>query len=167
MLWRIEEQMIPEGPLTPAQRELLLQEIAASARLPAGTRPDSLFVGSLAGSETEDRPAVPVWQFPAYAESVGIPLETLATVRFPIISFGGGGTIVTSLSELVSEVPGRGLPTYRVSILDGVRLYSLMHEFGALEWDANNLAHIELIPANRYRQQVFMNWRATLQRTSQ
>jgi hypothetical protein len=123
---------------------------------------ESLVAGHLAGPASTDRPPVPVWEYLDYVEAhPGLSIEELAKVRFPIL-FHGGGSTVTSIAE--HTAPGPVPPTFVVTAEDVVRLFALMHEVGAMQWNAETRTIEELRPRDSYAPAIYEKWSSQLRR---
>jgi hypothetical protein len=105
---------------------------------------ESLAAGHLAGPASKDRPPVPVWEYLDYvAQHPEVSIDEISQVRFPI-SFHGGGSMITSIAEHMA--PGPVPPTFSVTTEDIVRLFALMHDAGAMQWNAATRTIEELKP---------------------
>jgi hypothetical protein len=120
----------------------------------------ALAAGHLAGPASTDRPPVPVWEYLDYvATHPEVSIEEISQVRFPI-SFHGGGSTVTSIAE--HTAPGPVPPTFVVAAEDVVGLYALMHDAGAMQWDAGTRTIEELKPHASYAPAIYEKWRSQL-----
>ncbi|MBT8163037.1 MULTISPECIES: hypothetical protein [Arthrobacter] len=138
---------------------------AVEEHIPEEARDRIKPLGTLAGPVSPDRPPVPVWEYMNYAaEHPGITEDHMAGIRFPL-RLHDGTLMVTSISEMV---PGnRPTPTFGITVADVVHLYQLMHDSGAVLWNASKLEHEEVKPASEYRTEVYAAWRAGLRHTDQ
>jgi hypothetical protein len=126
---------------------------------------DSLVAGDLAGPASTDRPPVPVWEYLDYAvEHPGVSIEELSKVRFPIL-FHCEGSMVTSIAE--HTAPGPVPPRLVVTADDVVRLYALMHEAGAMQWNAETRTIEEVKPRYSYAPAIYEKWASQLERPSE
>lgn len=138
-------------------RRRLVSELRRSG---APSNVGDLLVGILAGPATEDRPAVPAWEYPAYQRArPEISTDELVAARTPIRLFPGEETIF-SIAELLSLAPSES--PYQIDFLDVIRLMELRHEFGGLEWDEVQRGYVETMPLADYRDAVYGQWRREL-----
>ena len=122
---------------------------------------EGLAAGRLAGPASTDRPPVPVWEYLDYvAKHPEVSIDEISQVRFPI-SYHGGGSTVTSIAEYTA--PGPVPPTFVVTAEDIVRLYVLMHDAGAMQWNAGTRTIEELKPRASYAPAIYEKWRSQLE----
>ena len=124
---------------------------------------ERLAAGHLAGPASIDRPAVPVWEYLAFVtKHPGVSVNEISQVRFPI-SFHDGGSTVASIAE--HTAPGPIPATFLVAAEDIVYLYALMHDEGAMQWNATTTTTTieELKPHAPYAPAIFKKWRSQLE----
>lgn len=136
------------------------EEIAELVRELKADRPDldwdNLLMGRLAGPASDDRPAVPVWDYPAVAASdPEIQLEDLAAVRFPVRYFEGGWS-VTSVDEHLKPFPSSYegtllTPRFPRDAMSVIRMYQALHDADLVAWDADSRGLIYLQPIENHR----------------
>lgn len=137
-----------------------LNEAAQQAGLP-NFDAERLAAGHLAGPASVDRPPVPVWEYLDYvAKHPEVTINEISQVRFPI-SFHGGGSTVTSIAEHTAL--GHMPATFVVTAEDVVHLYALMHDEGAMQWNATTRTIEELKPHASYAPAIYENWRSQLE----
>ena len=124
---------------------------------------ERLAAGHLAGPASIDRPPVPVWEYLDFVtKHPGVSVNEFSQVRFPI-SFHGGGSTVTSIAE--HTAPGPIPATFVVTAEDIAYLYALMHDEGAMQWNATTTTRTieELKPHASYAPAIFKKWRSQLE----
>lgn len=154
------------------------QEIADLVRRMKADRPDldwdNLLMGRLAGPMTDDRPAAPIWEYPALAEAApAVSMKDLTAARFPV-RFVEGDWTVTSIDEELKPFP-RSLkgprPTPRVenSVESVIRKYRFLHDAGVIAWDpeARGLAYLQPIAVYRDALKAWIDDEADRLHTSQ
>lgn len=117
-----------------------------------------LFGGSLAGPASDDRPPVPMWEYPRYLrDNPEVSIGELTTTRVLIRTLAGA--VVLSIEELMRPGP---VPQSRpLDAEDVIRLYRLIHEAGAMTWDAATRSHVETKSPQAYAE-VYARWRDEL-----
>jgi hypothetical protein len=150
-----------DGELTEQRRLAIIRELKEEH---PGVDIESTLAGALAGPASEDRPSVPVWEYPDYvAAHPEVSLEDLVEARFPI-TYPTGERGVGSIAEYLHRIPGR-TPVYLVEPVDVIELFRLEHEAGMLDWDPETRGLRMLRPA-RTSPEVYETWRKTLRRWS-
>jgi len=150
--------------LTEERRLKMLQELNEAARHAGFPDFDAerLAAGNLAGPASRDRPPVPVWEYLDYvAHHPEVSIDEISQIRFPI-SFYGGESMVTSIAE--HTAPGPVPPTFAVTAEDIVRLFALMHDAGAMQWNVETRTIEEVEPRATYAPAIFEEWRSQLKR---
>jgi hypothetical protein len=148
--------------LSGERRLKLLRELNEAARQAGFPNFDAegLAAGHLAGPASTDRPPVPVWEYLDYvAKHPEVSIDEISQIRFPI-SFHGGGSTVTSIAE--HTAPGPVPPTFSLTAEDIVRLFALMHDAGAMQWNAETRTIEELKPRASYAPAIYEKWRSQL-----
>jgi len=87
-------------------------------------------------------------------------IDQLSHIRFPI-SFYGGGSTVASIADHTAQGPVPA--TYIVTSEDVVLLFTLMHDAGALRWNAASRTIEELKPRESYAPAIYEQWRRQLE----
>ena len=122
---------------------------------------EGMMGGSLAEPASADRPPVPVWEYLDYqAAHPEISVEQIERIRFPIALYGGE-TMVTSIFEMTHMI-GPPQPSYDFTVVNVVRHYRILHEHGAMSWNASTRTLEETLPRTEYWDAVSEQWRGEL-----
>lgn len=104
--------------------------------VPEGVDIEGRLAGSLAGPVTPDRPDVPPWEYPEYmATHLGVTLEYLAHVRFPIRLEPTGHVMPTSIHEGATLGASAGFAP--MPYLDQIDSYAVQHALGVFRWEVS------------------------------
>jgi len=86
----------------------------------------------------EDRPLIPVWEYPAVGDD-GVPAGALDVLRaVPIRMMSEDGITDISLQQLAQES--------QTTVDDVLEHFAALHEIGSLQWDSDLKTHMMTIP---------------------